>query len=228
MAMAHNITSVANSNKKLYQHQQIAGIYVALGSVAVLASGIMLTTPIDSDTFIKYGPGFRWVAFSMWSIAGSVLVLAYPRNVASFLSFLVAAILFMAVFLMIILSTYDYWWLNLELSVQYPYSVSRVGFGMVSLGCGCFLSHKTTYAVLLGVLSTGFFISAAVMYSACELLNNDGSMTYCARSAYGVAGAGWTCFSLLVSLWLFVGTRVERNSVGLSTMSDVMVYNRGL
>jgi len=212
MAMAYNIISVANSSKKFNQHQKIAGIFVALGGVSVLASGIMLTTPMDTDTFIKYGPGCRWIALSMWSIAGAVIVAAYPRNVASFLSFLVAAILFKAAFIMIIVSSIDEYF-KLEYGVQYPYSLSRVGIGMVSLGCGCFLSHKTIYTVPLGVMSLGFFIAAAVMYSTVEFLDNDGSMTYFARCAYGVAGAGWTCFSLLVSLWLFVGTRSDRNSV---------------
>jgi len=215
MEMAYNKISVANSSKKLNQHQKIAGIFVALGGVFVLASGIMLTTPIDSETFIS-GSACKWGALSMWSIAGAVVVAAYPRNVASFFSFLVAAILFLAAFFMMqtCAGIYDNdEGINLKCGVQYPYSLSRVGIGMVSLGCGCFLSHKTIYTVPLGVMSLGFFIAAAVMYSTVEFLDNDGSMTYFARCAYGVAGAGWTCFSLLVSLWLFVGTRSDRNSV---------------
>jgi len=214
MEMAYNKISVANSSKKLNQHQKIAGIFVALGGVFVLASGIMLTTPIDSETFIS-GSACKWGALSMWSIAGAVVVAAYPRNVASFFSFLVAAILFLAAFFMMNYVTIynNDEGIILKCVAQYPYSLSRVGIGMVCLGCGCFLSHKTIYTVLLGVLSTGFFIAAAVMYSTFELLDNDGSMTYFARCAYGVAGAGWTCFSLLVSLWLFVGTRSDRNSV---------------
>jgi len=215
MVMAYNIMDVPNSGKRLNHHQKIAGIFVVLGGVSVLASGIMLTTPMDSDTFISYGPACKWGALSMWSIAGAIVVAAYPRNGASFFSFLVAAILFLAAFSMLMYSTiyYNDDGMKLIYGAQYPYSLSRVGIGMVSLGCGCFLSHKTIYTVPLGVISTAFFIAAAVMYSTCDLLDDEGFITDFARSAYGVAGGGWACFSLLVSLWLFVGTRVDRNSV---------------
>jgi len=222
MAMAYNIIEVPNSGARLDLHQKIAGIFVALGGFSALANGIMSTTPMDSDTYTSYGPACRWGALSMWSIAGAIVAAAYPRNVASFLSLLVAAFLFMVAFFMLMFAPHVNHDEKLKYVAQYPWSLSRVGVGMVSLGCGCFLSYKTIYTVPLGVISAAFFIVAGVIYSMNDLLNDEGSITNEARSAYGFAGAGWAFFSLLVSLWLFVGTRLDRNSVEYPTACSLI------